>query len=75
MQKILYEAAIKRGVAFRLGCPVVALEEDDDTPAVVIKGGEKIEADVVVGADGKSESNLPRAPRCGFGACHLRLLG
>ena len=36
----------------RLGCPVVGV--DDEEVAVVIKGGERIEADIVVGADGKS---------------------
>jgi salicylate hydroxylase len=61
LQQILYEAAMKRGITFRLGCPVVSLDEDDDTSAVVIKGGERIEADVIVGADGKSEINPPRA--------------
>jgi 2-polyprenyl-6-methoxyphenol hydroxylase-like FAD-dependent oxidoreductase len=41
----------------RLGCPVVAIEENDETVAVVIRGGERIEAEVIVGADGKSTIN------------------
>lgn len=45
-------AAVSQGVAFRLGCPVIALDEGDETSAIVIKGGERIEANVIVGADG-----------------------
>jgi salicylate hydroxylase len=66
LQQVLYEAAIKRGITLRLGCLVVALDEDDQTLAVVVKGGERIEADVIVGADGKSTTNPPRATQIRF---------
>ena len=53
LQEVLYNEARRRGVVFRFGCPVVATDEDWNSLAVVVKGGERIEADVVVGADGK----------------------
>jgi salicylate hydroxylase len=52
LQNVLYEAAKKRGIELRLGCPVVGV--DVEAPAVLIKGGERIEGDLIVGADGKS---------------------
>jgi 2-polyprenyl-6-methoxyphenol hydroxylase-like FAD-dependent oxidoreductase len=52
LQEVLYEAAKKKRIKLRLGCPVVGVEEE--TPAVLIKGGERIEGDLIVGADGKS---------------------
>jgi 2-polyprenyl-6-methoxyphenol hydroxylase-like FAD-dependent oxidoreductase len=57
LQQVLYQAATKRGITLRLGCPVVTLDEVDETLAVVIEGGERIEADVIVGADGESTMN------------------
>jgi 2-polyprenyl-6-methoxyphenol hydroxylase-like FAD-dependent oxidoreductase len=51
LQQVLYDAAVKRGITVRLGCPVV--EVDDEEVSVLIKGGEKIKADIIVGADGK----------------------
>ena len=53
---MLYEAAKKRGIVLRLGCTVTGL--DEERTAVLIKGGERIEADLIVGADGK----LPSSP-------------
>jgi flavin-dependent dehydrogenase len=53
LQEVLYDEARRRGVVSRLGCPVVAIDEDENSLAVVVKGGERIEADVIVGADGK----------------------
>jgi 2-polyprenyl-6-methoxyphenol hydroxylase-like FAD-dependent oxidoreductase len=63
---VLYEAAKKRGITLRLGCPVVAIEENDETVAVVIRGGERIEAEVIVGADGKSTINSLQATQMPF---------
>jgi salicylate hydroxylase len=51
LQQVLYQAAVKHGINLRLGCAVVSV--DDENPAVVIKGGERIPADIIVGADGK----------------------
>jgi 2-polyprenyl-6-methoxyphenol hydroxylase-like FAD-dependent oxidoreductase len=64
LQQVLYNAAVERGITLRLGCPVVAIEdedEDEENVAVVIEGGERIEADVIVGADGKSTTKALRA--------------
>lgn len=67
LQQALYKAAVKRGITLRLGCPVVAVDdEDEENVAVVIKGGERIEADVIVGADGKSTTNAPRPTQMRF---------
>jgi 2-polyprenyl-6-methoxyphenol hydroxylase-like FAD-dependent oxidoreductase len=62
LQQVLYNAAVERGITLRLGCPVAAIDDEDEgNVAVVIKGGERIEADVIVGADGKSTMNALRA--------------
>ncbi len=53
LQRVLYDEARSQGVIFRLGCMVVATDEDEHSLAVVVEGGERIEADVIVGADGK----------------------
>lgn len=52
LQNVLYEAAKKIGIEVRLGCTVVGVDEAG--PAVLIQGGERIEADLIVGADGES---------------------
>ncbi|KAF8864941.1 FAD/NAD(P)-binding domain-containing protein [Acephala macrosclerotiorum] len=49
-QQILYAGAIERSVIVRLGCRVVSV--DEKCPAIIINGGERIEADLVIGADG-----------------------
>lgn len=49
---------MERGVTLRLGCPVITIDDEhEDNVAVVIRSGERIAADVIVGADGKSTSN------------------
>ena len=53
LQQVLSEAAIKQGVTLRLGCLVVAVDEGDQALSVVVHGGERLFADMVVGADGK----------------------
>jgi flavin-dependent dehydrogenase len=64
LQQVLYQAAVERGITLRLGCPVVAI--DDENVAVVLKGGERIEADVIVGADGKLMMIALRASQMPF---------
>ncbi|CZR60361.1 uncharacterized protein PAC_10257 [Phialocephala subalpina] len=49
-QQMLYAGAIERSVEVRLGCRVVSV--DENCPAVIINGGERVEADLVIGADG-----------------------
>ncbi|KAE9364905.1 FAD/NAD(P)-binding domain-containing protein [Stipitochalara longipes BDJ] len=56
LQQTLYQTAVERGVTLRLGCTVVGIDDNKhENVTVVIKGGEELEADVVVGADGESE--------------------
>jgi salicylate hydroxylase len=50
-QQVLYKAAEKRDVALRLGSPVVSVNENK--PSVTIRGGEILEADIIIAADGK----------------------
>ena len=57
LQQVLYEFAVKRGITLRFDCRVVALDDDSETLTVIIKDGKRIEADIVVGADGKSTTN------------------
>lgn len=58
LQQVLFKAAVERGVTLRLGCPVIAIDDEhEDDVVVVIRSGERIAADVLVGADGRSTSN------------------
>ncbi|KAK5701678.1 hypothetical protein LTR97_004496 [Elasticomyces elasticus] len=54
LQHVLFEAAMKQGVVLKLGCLVTAVEEDNLELSVVINGQDRMYADVIVGADGKS---------------------
>lgn len=56
LQKVMLEAVKLRGVTLRLGCVVVTVHDTNSRLAVEIEGSESIEADVVVGADGKQGS-------------------
>lgn len=58
LQEIMVEAAIKHGAELRLGCPVIAVVENQENATVIIQGYERIKADVVVGADGKQVKDL-----------------
>lgn len=58
LQHVLHMAAEARGITIRLGCPVVAINQEGDNVAVVISSAERIEADVIVGADGKSMHDI-----------------
>lgn len=49
-QDILQEAAVESGVHVVLGAPVESI--DENKPAVRLKSGQELEADLVVGADG-----------------------
>lgn len=49
-QKILYEAAIELGVRVLLRSPVESVKESG--PTVVLRNGQQLVADLVVGADG-----------------------
>jgi 2-polyprenyl-6-methoxyphenol hydroxylase-like FAD-dependent oxidoreductase len=58
LQQVLLKAALKRGTIVKLDCRVVAVEDGSESVVVLTKSGERIEADLVVGADGKLERNL-----------------
>jgi flavin-dependent dehydrogenase len=49
-QRVLYDAAVERGVTVRFDCRVESLNEDE--PSVAINGGEVVKGDVIIGADG-----------------------
>lgn len=49
---ILAEAATTAGASLRFGARVEAVEGGDDTPIVILTGGQRITADLVVAADG-----------------------
>jgi salicylate hydroxylase len=49
-QRLLFEAAIEKGVDVRLESRIKSI--DPDSPAVILLSGERIECDVVIGADG-----------------------
>ncbi|KAI9825138.1 MAG: hypothetical protein M1819_000596 [Sarea resinae] len=51
-QRFLFEEAEKRGVQFRFNSRAETIKDDPARPALVLEGGEKIEADIIVGADG-----------------------
>ncbi|CZR52464.1 uncharacterized protein PAC_02341 [Phialocephala subalpina] len=49
-QRMLHDAAVKHGVEVRLSSRIKSI--DEAAPAVVLMNGDKIEADVIIGADG-----------------------
>jgi NAD(P)H-nitrite reductase large subunit len=51
-QQLLFEEAEKRGVQFRFGSPAVTIQDNAERPALTLKNGSRIEADLVIGADG-----------------------
>ena len=53
--EIMLEEAKRLGVEIRLDCNVESL--DFDRTEVVVTGGERLKADVIIGADGSSAPN------------------
>jgi salicylate hydroxylase len=51
-QRLLYEAAVREGVNVRFGARVEKLADSSPLPCVILSTGERIEADLIVGADG-----------------------
>lgn len=49
-QRMLYSAAIEEGVEVRLASRIVHI--DESIPTVTLASGQKIEGDLLVGADG-----------------------
>lgn len=49
---IIFEHARSVGVNVRMGCKAVGFLEGEGNAAVILEGGEKVEGDVVIGADG-----------------------
>jgi salicylate hydroxylase len=72
LQQVLLKAALERGVVVKLGCRVIAIEGDSEIVAVLTKDGEKIEADLLVGADGTSKHILsPTVSPDPYGRAHF----
>jgi 2-polyprenyl-6-methoxyphenol hydroxylase-like FAD-dependent oxidoreductase len=53
-QRLLYEAATREGVNVRFGARVERIDDGEMGPSVKLSTGERIEADLIVGADGTS---------------------
>jgi len=51
-QRFLVEEAEKRGVKFRFGCAAESFEDNAARPVLILKNGDRVEADLIVGADG-----------------------
>lgn len=51
-QQFLFEEAEKRGVQFRFSSPAETIEDSAKRPVLILKNGSRIEADIIVGADG-----------------------
>jgi len=49
-QNILYYAALEAGVQVLLGTPIASVDENE--PSVLLKSGQELKADLIVGADG-----------------------
>lgn len=49
-QRVLYEGAIREGVEVRFDSRVEVV--DEKSPSITLSTGEKIEADLIIGADG-----------------------
>ena len=54
LQETLAEVAAERGVKIRFNSLVLSI--DQDRPAVILKDGAEVEADLIIGADGKTKS-------------------
>lgn len=51
-QRLLYEAAVREGVTVRFGARVEKINDLEAGPSVTLASGERIRADLIVGADG-----------------------
>ncbi|KAH9830725.1 uncharacterized protein C8Q71DRAFT_862180 [Rhodofomes roseus] len=51
-RRLLYETAVKSGATIRTNAKVASADLDAESPSVTLECGEKIAADVIVGADG-----------------------
>lgn len=51
-QRVLVEEALRLGAEIRLGQDVMSVDCTEETPVVLLGGGEKVVANVIVGADG-----------------------
>jgi salicylate hydroxylase len=51
-QRFLFEEAEKRGVQFIFSSPAETIEDNATRPALILRNGDRVEADLIVGADG-----------------------
>ncbi|KAI9745685.1 MAG: hypothetical protein M1818_001219 [Claussenomyces sp. TS43310] len=50
--RFLFEEAEKRSVQFQFGTPAETVEDNSTRPVLILKNGDRIQADIIVGADG-----------------------
>lgn len=55
-QDVLLQEARRLGVGIRLGVDVISIDCDTEQPAAILRDGQRLYADVVVGADGLHSS-------------------
>jgi salicylate hydroxylase len=53
-QRFLFEEAEKQGVQFRFSSPAETIEDNATRPVLILKNGDRVERDLIVGADGMS---------------------
>lgn len=58
LQALLVEAAKEAGAKIEVDSKVVGIDESGPSPVAVTKDGRRIEADLIIGADGKSLPHL-----------------
>ncbi|KAE8451371.1 hypothetical protein EG329_004000 [Mollisiaceae sp. DMI_Dod_QoI] len=52
LQQFLVQAATEAGAEIKVNMRVIGLDESGTSPVAIIKGGQRIEADIIIGADG-----------------------
>ena len=61
-QRFLFEDAEKRGVQFRFSSPAETIEDNATRPVLILKNGDRVETDVIIGADGTYSTPLTKDP-------------
>lgn len=58
VQKVFYDLAVKNGTDVRFGASVSGIRDGEDEAAVTTNDGETLQADIIIGADGKCALGL-----------------
>lgn len=53
LQQLLVQVATEAGVVIKTNTRVIDIDESEDSPVAITKEGQRIEADLIIGADGK----------------------